>query len=178
MSTTSSSLTPNELIALEAYAQFGDGYPIKGASEVLRRCRETDPSFAVLVARSLYEWASKSDIIRLAQQMVSIHKEHSIAELSARTDLTSEQAEQIITALPKPNPEPIYSLNWSPTAAREWLMSYARSLSSEAKYIRENADGFAENEEEFRCGLANGLGIDGKEEQTEIIRKFMKESKT
>lgn len=61
---------------------------------------------------------------------------------------------------------------WDSVKAEKWLRKYAAHLAREAKYIRENANGFAHDEEEFRCGLANGLGIDDEKEQDEIIAKI------
>lgn len=169
-----STYTEDEIIALEAYARHGDGKPVEGAAEILRRCRETSPAalIAPRVARSLYEWAKNAGLVRLAIQLLPIHKEHAAAELAARTSLDKAQAERIIAAFVKPKEPAAAVANWSVSAVRKWLMSYARSLSNEAKYIRANADGFAENEDEFRCGLANGLGIDDEDEQTAIIEKI------
>lgn len=170
-----SSLTPNQLIALEAYVRWGGKF-VDGIKEVRLR---SNPDLGLKESKEIYEWADRSGIVQLALKLLPIHRDHTPGELAARTELSREEAERIIAAFPKPQPSssyldgPTHFDNWSSTAARKWLLSYARSLSSEAKYIRENADGFAENEEEFRCGLANGLGIDDEEEQTEIIRKFM-----
>lgn len=173
-----SAITPNEMIALEAFAKHGDAYPVQGAAEVLRRIRERigdieGRKFSARAAREFYEEAAKSGIIQLAQRLLPVHKEHAPAELATRTNLTQEQAAHLISLIPQTEAPTITFPQWSAKAARKWLMSYARSLSNEAKYIRENADGFAENEEEFRCGLANGLGIDDEEEQNEIIEKFL-----
>lgn len=131
----------------------------------------------------LYEAKELSDIARrktqtterdyLAQDLLRVHgPKHAPGELVARTQLTREQAERIIADLVQAQsavPTPTVQPNWNAKSAERWLRSYAAHLSREAKYIRENAAGFASDEDEFRCGLANGLGIDDVKEQDEIV---------
>lgn len=160
--------TEQELISLESCARHGDKV-IDGIKEI---CSRIDPALSLEVARNLYVWASESEIIELAIKVLEVHKDHAPGELAARSNLSKEDTGRVIDALSKPQAPASFD-SWSSSAARKWLMSYAKSLSRVARYIRENADGFAENEDEFRRGLANGLGIDDEEEQTEIIAKFL-----
>jgi hypothetical protein len=66
----------------------------------------------------------------------------------------------------------IIDTEWNAKAAEKWIRAQAAVLSREAKYYRENAKDCSSDEDEFRCWLSNGMGIDDEQEQNEIIAKI------
>lgn len=123
-----------------------------------------------------------SSKLELARKVLSVHGlEHAAKELAPRLDCSPDEAQSLVRLVSpdtsRVSTSPHYE--WNSGSAEKWLRKYAAHLAREAKYIRENANGFACNEDEFRCGLANGLGIDDEKEQDEIISEIHnpKESK-
>lgn len=103
-----------------------------------------------------------------------------IREVRERFDCGLKEAKELVDFARGPIPSCVDTVpvvednvqpqpNWNAKSAERWLRRYALHLSREARYIRENTAGFAENEDEFRCGLANDLGIDDVAEQDEIV---------
>lgn len=61
-------------------------------------------------------------------------------------------------------------IGWPSEKATKWLKDYAASLAREAKYIRENLECGA-NQEEFELFLEHGLGFD-EDDIKEITETF------
>lgn len=167
-----------ESIAIEIVTKHGRHYT-DGIKEIRNRldCGLTEAKDLSDIARHRTGTTERD---YLAQDVLRVHgPEYAAGELAARTNLSREQAQQIIADLMQAQaqstvPTPTIQPNWNVKSAERWLRSYAAHLSRTARYIRENAAGFAENEDEFRCGLANGLGIDDVAEQDEIIAEVHK----
>lgn len=166
-----------EAIAHEAWARHNPNFipAIKEIREKLN-CGLKEAKELSEIARSVLTTNVESRKLELARRVLSVHgSEYAARELVPRLDCSLSEAEALIKLVTTPPAkEPDYI--WSAKGAEKWLRKRAAYLAREAKYIRENADGFAQDEDEFRCGLANGLGIDDKKEQNEIIAEIHKQT--